>query len=156
MHNCHSFDFTKTIVCLFSMCNTMATAMLHNEHCTKSYAGTNGCTIQSNDDQFHLCPILACTPGNVRLVGRLSSANQGTVELCVGGTWGTVCDDSWSLNEAIVVCNQLGYQGKSSFQETVICNQAVSCHRYNSSTHQCLFWPKQRNYITQWCSLHRC
>ena len=52
-----------------------------------------------------------CCDGSVRLAnGTLS--NEGRVELCVYGRWKTVCDNNWSVNEARVVCSQLGFENQ--------------------------------------------
>ncbi len=51
-----------------------------------------------------------CKNGEVRLVNGPGEVKiQGQVEVCLDRRWTTVCDTSWTEEDAQVVCNQLGY-----------------------------------------------
>ena len=60
-----------------------------------------------------LSPIVPCSFGDIQLVNGMNSS-EGRVEICIDGTYGTVCDDSWDNDDAEVVCRQIGYFGGKS------------------------------------------
>ena len=53
------------------------------------------------------CYLAFCQDGTIRLQG--GTQTQGRIEVCVNGTWGTICSDFWDNADASVVCKQLGY-----------------------------------------------
>ena len=59
---------------------------------------------------------VAPVEGDVRLTSSsvIGDSVRGRVEICLGTpvcSWTSVCDDQFGVEEAIVVCNQLGFAG---------------------------------------------
>ena len=64
-----------------------------------------------------------CTDGSLRLTGG-SSNTEGTVEVCFDQTWRVVSSSGWGLEDAQVVCRQLGHQTEG---KRVECNKLTAC-----------------------------
>ena len=64
--------------------------------------------------KYYLLTTAPCTHGMLQLANGIID-NEGRVEICYNNVWGTVCDNSWSSNDAKVVCRQLGYQTIGKF-----------------------------------------
>lgn len=62
-----------------------------------------------------------CTTGSVRLVNGTNKL-EGRVEVCLNNAWGTVCDSTFSEDEASIICNSLPYPHNGTFYETSLLN----------------------------------
>ena len=72
---------------------------------------------------------ISCADGDIRLIGGRQSEkfNEGRVEICSNGVWGTIYDDgSWDSRGAIVVCRQLGYNSNLAITKLLITPRACA------------------------------
>ena len=103
---------------------------MDNVRCTGNEGLLVNCTYLSNHNCDHsedagvTCGAIQCNNSDIRLVGG-SNDNEGRVEVCINGTWGTVCDDLWDNDDATVVCNQLGIDGGKNFKITFACKNLI-------------------------------
>ncbi|KAL5013038.1 hypothetical protein ScPMuIL_011589 [Solemya velum] len=74
--------------------------------------GVNNCN--HGEDVGVICETDAMLHTTVRLVNG-SGGTSGRVEVLHNGTWGTVCDDSFSIPEAQVVCAQKGHSTNTTY-----------------------------------------
>ncbi|XP_033636449.1 tyrosine-protein kinase receptor Tie-1-like isoform X3 [Asterias rubens] len=89
---------------------------------------------------------VTCADTDVRLVGG-SAPSEGRVEVFHNGQWGTVCDDSWDITDANVVCRQLGFSGATTAWQSAHFGQGtgqilmdnVNCGEFEGRLQDCIF-----------------
>lgn len=70
---------------------------------------------------------VGCTDYDIRLInGNTVDPLEGRVEVCINNAWGTVCDTGFSVNDAQVICTQLGHPFNGMFRDSSILSVVYS------------------------------
>ncbi|XP_028408888.1 fibrillin-2-like [Dendronephthya gigantea] len=88
----------------YDECSHTAHRCRANTTC-RNIAGSYECCLRQSDGSN-----VTCQEMTVRLKGPLRFNGSGRVELRRNGEWGTICGFRWNINNARVVCRQLGYR----------------------------------------------
>lgn len=92
------------------------------------------------------------TLANIRLTNGTRDG-QGRVEVEYAGLWGTICNTSFDINDANVICRSMGYPGAESThsmapsggEEGVVWLNNLSCRGNESNLVECpgIVWGAQ-------------
>ncbi|XP_064385141.1 soluble scavenger receptor cysteine-rich domain-containing protein SSC5D-like [Halichondria panicea] len=120
---CRQLNFTGVLDVVMRFGGGSGPILLDDVHCS---CGNESSLLDCNHKRVHNCDHfedvgIVCNTHNpgregaVQLVGgETPSQSEGRVELFHNGEWGTLCDVDWDMNDAHVMCRELGFQGALS------------------------------------------
>ena len=93
-----------------------------------------------------------CTDYEIQLVGG-ESDREGRVEVCYNGVWGTICGNGWDIDNANVVCYQLGYGQPGELQYigaiSLLTGEINTILLHVTSYSTCKLWHRRESYPIQ-------